>query len=143
MLVATSKRNGVPAPMTESMHVEQHFSRGIACFNRQEFFAAHEHLEDAWRATHGHARLFLQGITQVAVAMHHHSTGNVAGGISVLARALRNLAGYPERYSGIELERLRQDLQAFHASLIEGTSPGAVPQIFQTPDTVADLPVSE
>src|ERR1051326_4125932 len=119
------------------------FHDGIACFNRQEFFAAHEHLEDAWRATHGHARLFLQGLTQVAVALHHHSTGNVAGGTSVLARALRNLAGYPEHYGGIELERLRQDLRTFHSRVLEGAVPDAVPRIVQTGDTAAGPPVSE
>jgi predicted metal-dependent hydrolase len=129
--------------MPQPPNLPEAFRRGIACFNRQEFFAAHEHLEDAWRATHGHARLFLQGLTQVAVAMHHHSTGNVAGGTSVLARALRNLEGYPERYAGIELERLRQDLQAFHAGIVESTAPGAVPQIFQTPDAATDPAVSE
>lgn len=129
--------------MNESIHLEKHFSRGIAHFNRREFFAAHEELEDAWRAAQGDDRLFLQGLTQVAVAMHHHSTGNVAGGTSVLARAMRNLADYPEHYGGIELERLRQDLRAFHARLAEGTSPGAVPQIFQTPAAASGRPVSE
>jgi len=67
----------------------------------------------------------------------------VAGGTSVLARAMRNLADYPEHYGGIELERLRRDLRSFHASMAEGTPPGAVPRIFQTPDTTAGPPVSE
>ena len=119
------------------------FTRGIAHFNRGEFFAAHEELEDAWRAAQGDVRLFLQGLTQVAVALHHHSTGNVAGGTSVLARALRNLAGYPEHYGGIELERLRQDLRTFHSRVLEGAVPDAVPRIVQTGDTAAGPPVSE
>ena|ERR1051326_1569861 len=119
------------------------FHDGIACFNRQEFFAAHEHLEDAWRATHGHTRLFLQGLTQVAVAMHHHSTGNIAGGTSVLARALRNLAGYPEHYGGIDLHQLREDLKVFHSRVLEGAAAGAVPRIAETPRAAKDPPVSE
>lgn len=110
-------------------HFASSFSRGIALFNRGEFFDAHEALEDAWRATQGESRLFLQGLTQAAVALHHYSTGNRAGASSVLARALRNLAAYPDGYGGIELERLRQDLRSFHASVLEGLAPGAVPRI--------------
>ena len=44
--------------------------RGIALFNQQRFFDAHEALEDAWRASEGEMRLLLQGLTQAAVALH-------------------------------------------------------------------------
>lgn len=67
---------------------------GAQCFNRGEFFEAHELWEDAWREA-TEQRLFLQGVVQVAVALHHHSTGNVTGGTSVMARALRNLRTAP------------------------------------------------
>ena len=108
---------------------EPSFARGIEHFNRHEFFSAHEELEDAWRAEDSDARLFLQGLTQVAVALHHHSTGNTAGATSVLARALRNLAAYPDRYRGIELGRLRRELQLFHSALLEGAQPMDIPRI--------------
>ena len=104
-------------------------ARGIEHFNRGEFFQAHEELEDAWRASSGEHRLFLQGLTQAAVALHHHSTGNRDGAASVLARALRNLAGYPAEFGGIDLDSLRNDLQAFHSRLPEGTAPNVLPRI--------------
>ena len=112
---------------------ETPFARGIEHFNRQEFFAAHEELEDAWRAEKSDARLFLQGLTQAAVALHHHSIGNLAGATSVLARAIRNLAAYPSQYRGIDLERLRDDLQLFHSALLEGAQAKVVPRIEQSP----------
>ena len=115
--------------MTEQDQPGDALVRGLALFNRGAFFDAHEQLEDAWRAARGETRLFLQGLTQVAVALHHHSSGNRAGATSVLARALRNLSGYPEDYGGIELERLRQDLRRFHAGLLEGASTLRVPRI--------------
>jgi uncharacterized protein len=118
-----------------NVSMETSFARGIEHFNRREFFAAHEELEDAWRADQSQARLFLQGLTQVAVALHHHSTGNPAGAKSVLARALRNLSGYPDQYKGVDLARLRQDLSAFHAGLLEGARPMAVPQIVKSAPT--------
>lgn len=105
------------------------FARGLALFNHGRFFDAHEELEDAWRATRGEARLFLQGITQAAVALHHYSTGNLAGARSVLARALRNLDGYPSVYGGVELEQLRRELRAFHFGILEGSVGKPVPRI--------------
>ncbi len=119
--------------MADDLSAPACFARGIELFNRREFFDAHEQLEDAWRAEPGPARLFLQGLTQAAVALHHYSTGNHDGAASVLARALRNLSQYPERYAGIELERLRRDLTSFHSQLVEGAGPVFVPEIIFAP----------
>ncbi|HEY1262150.1 MAG TPA: DUF309 domain-containing protein [Terriglobales bacterium] len=96
--------------------------RGIDLFNSCEFFAAHEALEDAWRAATGPEKLFLQGLVQAAVAMHHHATGNYVGARSVLQRARRNLSGYPESYLGIKVVSLRQSLSEWQEALAEGGS---------------------
>ena len=109
--------------------VRESFTRGIEHFNRGEFFQAHEELEDAWRASSEKHRLFLQGMTQAAVALHHRSTGNRAGATSVLARALRNIGSYPAEFAGIDLERLRNELRDAHARLLEGNESNATPQI--------------
>jgi uncharacterized protein len=74
---------------------------GVQLFNKEQFFAAHEVLEDVWRASAASDKKFLQGLTQLAVAFHHHSTGNDVGCRSVMARALRNLSGYPEGLFGL------------------------------------------
>jgi predicted metal-dependent hydrolase len=89
---------------------DQNFRRGIALFNRGEFFHAHEALEDAWRETRGAQRLFMQGIVQVAVALHHYRGGNLVGARGVLGRALRNLESYPASCGGIDLARLKKEL---------------------------------
>ncbi len=112
-----------------STEVREAFARGIEHFNRAEFFQAHEELEDAWRASSGPQRLFLQGMTQAAVALHHRSTGNRDGATSVLARALRNLESYPADFGGIDLLRLRADLKDIHTRLLEGAAPDVLPRI--------------
>ena len=89
---------------------QENFRRGVALFNRGEFFHAHEALEDAWRETRGEQRLFMQGIVQVAVALHHYRGGNLVGARGVLARALRNLENYPAGCGGIDLARLKKEL---------------------------------
>ena len=86
------------------------FRRGIEVFNRGEFFDAHEVLEDVWRAAPDEEKKFLQGLIQVAVGLHHHSTGNKVGARSLLARAEKNLSSYEEGFGGVKLSALRTRL---------------------------------
>jgi len=71
-------------------------------FNSAAYFEAHEVLGDVWRAASGPEKKFLQGLIQVA-ALQNHSKGNVVGARSLLARATKNLSGYPENHGGIQL----------------------------------------
>lgn len=83
------------------------FQRGIALFNAGEYFDAHEVWEEVWRAAPAEQKRFLQGVIQVAVALHHHSRGNFEGARSLLARAQRNLSEYPDSYEGVDLSAAR------------------------------------
>jgi uncharacterized protein len=93
------------------------YERGIEFFNSAEFYDAHEVLEDVWREEQGPNRLFLQGLIQVAVALHHHSTGNVVGCRSLLKRASRNLSSYPENYFNLNLKPFRESINAWQSAL--------------------------
>jgi predicted metal-dependent hydrolase len=44
--------------------------RGRALFNAGSFFEAHEQWEDAWREARGEARIFLQGLIQIAAGFY-------------------------------------------------------------------------
>lgn len=102
---------------------------GIELFNRGEFFEAHEVLEDVWRVAPQAERKFLQGLIQVAVALHHHSTGNLAGARSLLERGAGNLKGYPANFAGIELTALLQTLARWSSSLNDGVDPPPLPRL--------------
>ena len=104
-------------------------STGISLFNRGEFFDAHEVLEDVWRPSTEPERKFLQGLIQVAVALHHHSKGNTAGATSLLRRAARNLEGYPDDFCGIVLGSLRQTVAEWRQALEEKTPVPPPPKI--------------
>jgi predicted metal-dependent hydrolase len=100
---------------------------GLELFNRGAFFDAHEVLEDVWREAPPPDRPFLQGVIQVAVALHHHGTGNREGARSVMARAAQNLAAYPAAYGGIDLAGLREAIARWQAAVDgSGTVPGIV-----------------
>ncbi len=105
------------------------YLRGIKLFNTAAFFEAHEVLEDAWRAAPATEKKFLQGLIQIAVALHHHSKGNLVGARSLLGRASRNLSGYPEHFGGIELTQLRRSISQWQSALADGTPVPPLPQL--------------
>lgn len=105
------------------------FRRGATLFNEGLFFEAHEVLEDAWRAAPAREKKFLQGLIQIAVALHHHGHGNLVGARSLLARAARNLSSYPESFSGIELKQLRDSVAQWQRALGEGTPVPPLPKV--------------
>jgi uncharacterized protein len=92
--------------------------RGIACYNRQEFFDAHEHLETAWRAERRPVRYLYQGILQVAVCFHHIKRGNYSGSLKVLRRARATMANLPGDCQGIDLAFLRGLIDQVEAELL-------------------------
>jgi predicted metal-dependent hydrolase len=125
--------------MTLSLR-EEDLRRGLDLFNRAHFFDAHEVLEDVWRAlprdrpSRRRLRLHIQGLIQVAVAFHHHSTGNHAGALSVLKRAMRNLARAESSFPDLDLDRLRAELEIWRQYLDESEStPGPARNIRQHP----------
>jgi predicted metal-dependent hydrolase len=105
------------------------YLRGIELFNRAEFFDAHEVLEDVWREAPEPQRKFLQGLIQIAVALHHHSKGNMVGARSLLKRAAGNLSGYQENFGGIALPDLLGSISEWEAALTKGTPPPELPRI--------------
>jgi len=105
------------------------YERGLELFNSAEFYEAHEVWEDAWRPEVGPQRLFLQGLIQVAVALHHHSTGNTIGARSLLRRATRNLSSYPENHLNLNLTQFRVSLCAWQDALDENRSVPPFPKL--------------
>ena len=105
------------------------FHRGLQLFNAAEFFEAHEVWEDVWRAAPHQEKKFLQGLIQLAVGFHHHSTGNRAGAQSLLARGARNLSHYPQNFAGIDLLKLLQEVTGYREALAQSSSQPSLPQI--------------
>lgn len=99
------------------MRSQEKLHEGIALFNSGKFFECHEVLEDVWNTLQGDERRWMQGIIQVAVALHHHSTGNLAGTKSLLARAEAKLADAPSHVLGISLPALRSSVTDWRSAL--------------------------
>jgi len=83
----------------------------MAQFNQALFFECHDTLEDVWTGVRGPSRDFFQGLIQVAVGFYHLGNDNRAGSATMLRRGLSRLAKYPDAYGGLDLARLRREVQ--------------------------------
>jgi predicted metal-dependent hydrolase len=89
------------------MDKDEKFQRGIAHFNAQEFFEAHEVWEEIWLVEAEPEKTFLQGIIQIAAAFHHYCRGNTDGTESLLAAGIVKLSRFPKVHRGLAIEELR------------------------------------
>ncbi|HMU76120.1 MAG TPA: DUF309 domain-containing protein, partial [Elusimicrobiota bacterium] len=89
------------------MSLDPRFVKGVALFNNEDFFEAHEAWEELWHETHGEAREFIQGLIQVTSAMHHLQIGNMRGARILYGSGLELLAKYGGEYWGVDLVFLR------------------------------------
>jgi predicted metal-dependent hydrolase len=105
------------------------FLRGIAEFNRGEFFQAHETWERLWLGASGSEKQFLQAVIQIAAAFHHWSRGNSSGTLSLLLRANAALVDFPRTYEGIQLGRFRRETSRWVEILDRGGAPRVLPRI--------------
>ncbi len=117
------------ATLLPSLHAQV----GFRLFNQGRFYDAHEALEDAWREAGEPLRSFLQALIQIAVGLHHHSTGNLAGAQSLLARGAGKLDDYPKAYAGLNVEALRASVRDWRAALATGSAVPPFPQLEPMP----------
>jgi predicted metal-dependent hydrolase len=88
---------------------------------RGEFFAAHEELEDAWRAAEPGERDFFQGLVHVAVAWYQAGRGNRVGCERQLEKAARRLGPYAPGHEGIDVASVLEQVRAA-AEVVRGGS---------------------
>jgi len=105
------------------------YLHALDLFNRACFFDAHEVWEDVWRAAPPEEKKFLQGLIQIAVAFHHHSTGNLVGARSLLERGSRNLQVYPQEHGDLRLAVFLYSLVAWKRALADGGPLPPLPHI--------------
>ena len=84
---------------------------GLELIRAGEYFAAHEELEDAWRAAPTEERDFFQGLVHVAVAWYQAGRGRRIGTERQLEKAIRRLSPYAPAYRGLDLDALLAQLR--------------------------------
>jgi predicted metal-dependent hydrolase len=90
---------------------DERYLAGIACFNRGDYFDAHEVWEELWMNCPSAERRFVQSLIQAAVALYHWGNGNRAGAERLFLSARRYMEPYGPRYHGLDTARLWQDME--------------------------------
>ncbi|MBI4731927.1 MAG: DUF309 domain-containing protein [Chloroflexi bacterium] len=90
---------------------------GLQLLAAGEYFEAHEALEAAWKAERGPVRELYRGILGAAVTYLHITRGNFTGALKLYERTQRWLMPWPDVCRGIEVGRLRRDLETVAAEL--------------------------
>jgi uncharacterized protein len=92
--------------------VEHDLERGLELARAGEYFAAHEALEDAWRAAEPAEKDFFQGLVHVVVAWYQAGRGNEVGCTRQLEKAARRLAPFAPSHRGVDVAFLLRQVEA-------------------------------
>jgi len=90
--------------------------RGLDLARRGEYFAAHEALEDAWRASEPDEKDFFQGLVHVVVAWYQAGRGNRVGFERQLEKAARRLGPFAPQHCGVDVAVLLRQVEAARAA---------------------------
>ena len=83
-------------------------------FNRGRYLSAQQVWEEAWRAAPAEERGFLEGLVQLAAALHLRTRrGATRGAVHLLAQALITLEDYRPAVQGIDVEALVAEFSAY------------------------------
>jgi predicted metal-dependent hydrolase len=88
--------------------------RGRTLFNERRFFEAHEAWEEAWLREEGELRLLLQGLIQIAAALHKIARGDQPSGCArLLSWGLAKIEARVDALKELDLRRFRSRVRAF------------------------------
>ncbi len=90
-------------------------ARGLELARTGEYFAAHEALEDAWRAAAPGEKDFFQGLVHVVVAWYQAGRGNATGCERQLEKAARRLGPFVPEHRGVDVAALMKQVEAARA----------------------------
>ena len=79
-------------PTTGGSPARDRLAQGRAAFDRGAFFEAHELWESVWRELGGEERTAVQGLIQIAAALHHLQRGRPRPAASLLAKGLEKIS---------------------------------------------------
>lgn len=96
--------------------------RGIEQFNRQQYFEAHETLEEIWNAEPAVCRVLYKGILQVGVGCYHLLRGNARGATLKLRSGADYLTPFAPRCMGVDVAGLIEEARRLLAA-VEAAGP--------------------
>lgn len=110
--------NRLPMEDFDSLPLEENHRLGIAYFNAENFFPAHEAWESCWRQAKGteEEELF-KGLSQLGAGYVHYRRENPHGAKTLLRRGLSRIRGFGPERRGLDLARLAGTAEAQAAAI--------------------------
>ena len=113
------------------MERDERLERGRALFDGGRYFEAHEVWEEVWHRERGESRTALQGLIQIAAALHKAGLGQPRGCVRLLEAGLSKLTGNgpgPQlRRFADALEKTLERARGWERGETEG--PGEIPAL--------------
>ena len=97
------------------------FKRGLAAIRAGRYFAAHEELEEAWRAAPAEERDFFQGLVHVAVAWYQADRDRPVATARQLEKAERRLTPYAPAHRGVDVSSVLAQVAAARERVAAGS----------------------
>jgi predicted metal-dependent hydrolase len=120
-LCAVSKADRVTRLRLENPDgLDPHYAGWFACFNRGEFYEAHDVLEALWLRERGRPNdRFYKGLIQLAGAFVHLQKDRVRPADALFRLAEANLAEYPPHHESLDLARTLALIRSWRTALAE------------------------
>jgi len=101
--------------------VDAQLKRGLDAIRAGRYFAAHEELEEAWRAASSEERDFFQGLVHVAVAWYQAGRGRPVATARQLEKAERRLGPFAPSHRGVDVAHVLAQVDAARARVASGS----------------------
>jgi hypothetical protein len=114
--------------------IDPHYLGYFECFNRGQFFEAHEVLEELWLADrHGPNGAFYKGLIQLAGAFVHLQKDRPRPAAALFKLARANLEKYPSTHERLDLGYVREQIETRLRGLENGDDRVQSPSTFAAP----------
>ncbi|MDA4132693.1 MAG: DUF309 domain-containing protein [Thaumarchaeota archaeon] len=91
---------------------EKIIEEAVGYFNSERYWECHEVLEGVWRPANGKEKLLVQAIILVCAAQVHEQRGEGDVALGIYRRALPQISWDEKSYYGIDVGRLRNEVEA-------------------------------
>jgi len=99
-------------------------------FNQRDYFECHEILEDIWFDERGKERDLYHGLLHFAVGLHHLTgKNNFKGTLLQFNKALFKLEKFEGIVLGIDVTKLKKQIQSLTKKIIKKEVPKRLPKI--------------
>lgn len=101
--------------------VDPHYAGWLACFNRGQYYEAHDVLEVLWLGQRrGPDDFFYRGLIQLAGAFVHLQKNRLRPADALFALAAQRLGGYPTGHHRLPLSDVLELISDWRAALASG-----------------------